>query len=135
MRVPCVKNAPRGEITERRREDDAGDAGDCDGTQAQAAYDRGPEQIKLLLHGQGPKRTVTDAMSRGGKVGEIQEAQQEISPIQAAANAQIHQHRDIKRENAKHPPDVEVLPVVRTFARVDQNPGDEKSGEDEKQTD
>lgn len=100
-----------------------------------AADDGGPEQIKLLFDGQGPEGPGGNDVEDLCEVHDEQRCQQNIAMRVGDEEVDADQAKNIERQNAKNALPIKVAVVGSAGAVLDEQRGDEKSGENKEEID
>src|SRR5579864_3330090 len=124
-----------GKVAQNRRENDAAEAYHGQGAQAKATYKKGPYQIELFLYRERPERAIPLEIHILREVGEVEEAHQDVHPVEMFVEMKYQQGRYIKGQDPQDAPGVEALPIIGAVARVDEDAGDKEAGEDEEEVD
>ena len=123
--MPCVASWSRN----RGREQKGGDNEREQLAPAQIADEDGPDEVKLLLDGQGPQHAVLlrPRPDQAGHVRDVEERRDDEAGRDEVAQLERREQEHVGGQDAQGSPDVEVLPVAGAVDRVEQNAGDEEA--------
>jgi hypothetical protein len=88
----------------------------------------------MLLHGQRPQHDIGSSHAeKGCEIGKVDCAQAEKGARRVMRDCQNQQDQIIGRQNAEGAPDIKPLEIIGAVNRVEQQSGNQESGQDKEQ--